>query len=119
MIGAVDEFGTPVLRLQVAGREFVAAIDTGFNGDLELPNDVAEHFQLDYLGTSDTVLAGGVVIREELYLIQFPFDGTVVEAQVAFAPVSGILIGTNLLRNYKLEISFVGRTVLLERVTHR
>lgn len=34
-----------------------------------------------------------------------------------FAPGREILVGTRLLRDYRLEIDFVARTLLLERVS--
>jgi predicted aspartyl protease len=119
MTGEVDETGTPILRLTVAGREWVATIDTGFNGDLELPEELAQHFAIKYVGESSTTLAGGQVIEEKLYSLDFPFDGGTVVAEAAFAPTDGILIGTGLFRDYRLEINFVTRTVLLEKVADR
>jgi predicted aspartyl protease len=100
----------------VAGSEWVAVIDTGFNGDLELPEALAPHFPAHGFGESETTLGGGNVIMEDLFFIEFPFDGELVEALVAFAPVGEILIGTNLLRNYRLEVNFVTGTVSLEKV---
>jgi predicted aspartyl protease len=116
MTGEVDDTGTPIVRLTVAGNEWVATIDTGFNGDLELPNILAPHFALTFVAESSTTLAGGQVIEEDIFSIQFPFDGEIVEAEASFAPTDGILIGTGLLRRHRLEINFVTRTVLLEKV---
>ena len=49
-------------------------------------------------------------------MTDLPFDGQSVEAAVTFVPGPEILIGTHLLREYRLEIHFVNRTVHLERV---
>ncbi|HJZ91991.1 MAG TPA: hypothetical protein VKE40_14045 [Gemmataceae bacterium] len=116
MTGEVDDTGTPVIRLSIAGRECLATIDTGFNGDLELPAELKDHFTVEYAGESSSTLAGGVVIEEDLYEVSFPFDNEIVVARVTFAPVQGILVGTGLLHNYRLEINFVTRTVVLEKV---
>jgi hypothetical protein len=51
-----------------------------------------------------------------VFLIDFPFDGHVVAADATFIEDDSILIGTALLRGYRLEIDFVARTVKLERV---
>ncbi len=48
--------------------------------------------------------------------MDFPFDGQTLEAEATFAPGAEILVGTHLLRQYRLEINFVSQTVLLERV---
>jgi predicted aspartyl protease len=37
IIGRVSEDGVPVITLEVEGEDWPAIIDTGFNGDLELP----------------------------------------------------------------------------------
>jgi hypothetical protein len=94
MTGEGDKTGTPILRLAVAGQEWVATIDTGFNGDLELPDTLAPHFTLKFVAESVTTLAGGKVIVEDIYSVQFPFDGEIVQAEASFAPTDGILIGT-------------------------
>jgi predicted aspartyl protease len=38
--GMVDERGVPVIELMVAGRKWSGLIDTGFNGYLELPEEL-------------------------------------------------------------------------------
>lgn len=116
MTGEVDSRGTSVLRLTIAGREWVAVIDTGFDGELELPDVLASHFRKRGGAPARTTLGGGTVIDEELFLIDFPFDGESVPALASFAPVSEILVGTELLLNYRLEVNFVARTVILERI---
>lgn len=35
--GTVSDVGVPTIILPIAGQEWSATIDTGFNGDLELP----------------------------------------------------------------------------------
>ena len=55
-------------------------------------------------------------VEEYLYLVDFPFDGRVVQAEATFVSGNRILIGTRLLREYSLQINFVNKTVHLERV---
>jgi hypothetical protein len=62
-----------------------------------------------------SALAGGQVIEEDAFLVDFPFDGISVLATATFVNGSQILIGTNLLREYRLQIRFVHKTVELER----
>lgn len=116
MTGEVDLRGSPILRLQVGDREWIAVIDTGFDGELELPEALAAHFQRTPSGPTRTTLGGGLVVDEELFLVDFPFDGEVIPASAVFAPVDEILIGTTMLLSYRLEINFVTRTVRLEKV---
>lgn len=62
-----------------------------------------------------SVLAGGQRITEELYGVNFLFDGKMIPAEATFVDDSSLLIGTHLLREYRLQIDFVRRTVVLER----
>ena len=96
-------------------RDWSATIDTGFNGDLELPDALREPLNAQYVGRATAALAGGQSVEEDLYLVDFPFDGRIVQAEATFVSGSRILIGTRLLREYSLQINFVSRTVQLER----
>jgi predicted aspartyl protease len=116
MTGEVDSRGTPIVRLTIGNREWVPVIDTGFDGDLELPEDLAAHFQKTSAGPLRTTVAAGAVIEEEIFFVDFPFDGDVVPVHTSFAPTTEILIGTGLLRRHRLEIDFVRRTVVLEKL---
>lgn len=115
--GEVSTNGVPTIRLSVAGREWAATIDTGFNGDLELPEALRTSLNIrDTFGLVKFALAGGQTIEEYVYIVDFPFDGRLVEAAVTFVSDNQILIGTRLLQDYWLQINFVTRTVALERV---
>lgn len=75
----------------------------------------ATHSMLISVGRATVALAGGQSVEEDVYLVDFPFDGRVVQAEVTFVYGSRILIGTRLLREYSLHINFVSRTIQLER----
>ena len=116
--GVVSPKGVPTILLPIAGQEWAATIDTGFNGDLELPEVLRASVNIvGYIGLLEFALAGGQTIEEDVYLVDFPFDGEVIEAEVTFVADSQILIGTYLLRDYRLQVNFVTRTVELERVS--
>jgi predicted aspartyl protease len=112
----VSPDGTPVVLLTVAGQTWPAVIDTGFNSDLELPNALHGYVNPRFLGPSESILAGGQRIYEDVFRVDFPFDGQTVIAEATFVPGSEILIGTGRLQAYRLEIHFPNRTVRLERV---
>ena len=116
MHGIVSDMGVPIITLFVAGQEWAATIDTGFNGDLELPEVLRNILKPQYVGKVTSALAGGQTIEEDVYLVDFPFDGDIIQARATFVIGSEILIGTHLLREYHLQIDFVRRTVVLERV---
>jgi predicted aspartyl protease len=113
--GAVSEQGVPTIELDVSGRRWTAIIDTGFNGALELPVSLQRTLTGRFVGRVTSLLAAGQTIEEDLYLVDFPFDGEVHQAEATFAAVEDVLIGTQLLRRHRLEIDFQKQTVLIER----
>src|SRR5438132_1513318 len=60
--------------LDVADREWKATIDTGFNGDLELPIALYPHVNPRFLATASSYLAADKMVMEGHYIIDFPFD---------------------------------------------
>ena len=114
--GTVSEQGVPSIELEIAGRRWVAVIDTGFNGDLELPAALRNDLAGQFVGRVTSLLAADQAIEEDLYLVDFPFDGEVLRTEATFATVNEVLVGTRLLRHHRLEIDFPNRTVAIERV---
>lgn len=115
--GTVNDDGTPVIRFAVAQQFLTAIIDTGFNGDLELPDELREHVNARFLCRVRSLLAAGQSVDEDNYLVEIQFDGKIVTAEATFSPGREILVGTHLLRRYRLEINFDQRSVVLERAT--
>jgi predicted aspartyl protease len=116
MTGEVNSEVTPVLHLNLAGLEWLAIIDTGFNGDLELPDVLAAHFGGIPSGQEHSMLADGSIVIDDLFMIDFPFDNQVVKARVSYAPARYVLIGTGLMADYRLEIDFPAKVVQLNCV---
>ena len=114
--GNVSSIGVPTVTLSIVGQNWAATIDTGFNGDLELPEDIRDSLNARYVGRMTSALAGGQTIDEDAYLVDFPFDGQTIQAETTFVSGTQILIGTHLLREYRLEINFVSRTVELVKL---
>ena len=63
-----------------------------------------------------SALSAGHRVEEDLHLVDFPFDGVLVQAEATFVKDGEILIGTGMLTNYRLEINFSTGKVLMERV---
>lgn len=114
--GHVTENSVPLIELQVASRTWPAIIDTGFNGHLELPLELQTHVNARFVGRVISALAGGQRLEEDVYLVDFPFDGQVVRASATFVSDRQILIGTRLLGRYELTINFAERSVVLREV---
>lgn len=114
--GQVSDAGVPTVSITVGGRAWDAVIDTGFNGDLELPRELQPYVHAQLQGRIVSVLAGGQMVEEDSYRVEFPFDSQLVVAEATFVPQGDILIGTHLLRQYRLAVDFPSRSVQLEQV---
>jgi predicted aspartyl protease len=116
--GVVDDSGLPTLELEIGGRLWKAVVDTGFNGDLELPYAIGPYVEAEFIGTGLFALGGGQQSVEETYRVQIPFDGALVGGEATFVNGDTILLGTGLLHQHHLQVNFVTCSVSLERVTH-
>ena len=67
IVGRVSLEGEPTITVSLAGRDWEAIIDTGFNGDLELPLSLQNSLSARYVGSVTSVLAGGQMTEEVLY----------------------------------------------------
>lgn len=113
--GEVDPGGIPYVNLPLAGRTGRAVVDSGFNGDLELPLPLRKQLDCTFAGPVMSYLAAGQAIEEDGYVVRLPFDGDLVSAETTFVDGDEILIGTRLLRDHVLTIDFPARTVRIER----
>jgi predicted aspartyl protease len=115
IVGTVTADGVPVIEVEVGGQGWRAIIDTGFNGELELPDSLRQHLNPQFVGRVTSLLAANQRIEEDVFLVDFPFDGRTFRVQATFVNGEEILIGTRLLRAYLLRIDFPARSVTLER----
>jgi clan AA aspartic protease len=113
--GIVAENGVPAINIEFGGRSWLAIIDTGFNGELELPARLEGQLNAEFVGRLTSLLAANQRIEEDVYLVDFPFDGNTVRAEATFVDGEEILIGTGMLREYRLEIEFPARILSLAR----
>ncbi len=113
--GIVTEDGVPAIEVEVGTRRWQAIIDTGFNGELELPEPVRPHVNAQFVGRAASLLAANQQIQEGVFLVDFPFDGQSVRAQATFVNGREVLIGTRMLRDYRLRVDFPARTVVIEK----
>lgn len=113
--GIITEDGVPVIDVEVGGQLWQAIVDTGFNGELELPDRLLWQVNARFVGRVVSLLAANQRIEEDVFLVDFPFDGRTVRAQATFVDGDEILIGTRLLRDYRLRIDFPARTVAIEK----
>ncbi len=113
--GIVTDDGAPAIGVQIGNQRWQAIIDTGFNGKLELPERLRSHVNARFIGRATSLLAANQRIEEDVFLVDFPFDGRTVRAQATFVDGDEIQIGTGLLGDYRLQIDFPARTVAIDK----
>ncbi len=76
--GSVTDDGVPAIDVQVGNQPWQAIIDTGFNGELELPERLRSHVNAQFVGRTTSLLAANQRLEEDVFLVDFPFDGRTV-----------------------------------------
>jgi clan AA aspartic protease len=102
--------------VEIGGQGWQAIIDTGFNGELELPERIRSQMNAQFVGRATSLLAANQRIEEDIFLVDFPFDGQTVRVQATFVDGDEILVGTRMLRDYRLRIDFPAQTLGIEKV---
>ena len=109
MTGSFTSEGEPTLPVHVAGPaealDVDAIVDTGFNGELTLPQEQIEALGLPEASVTTVTLADGRVREVQMYLAEARLDGQVRQVFVAEAPTTPLL-GTDLLWGFLLCIAF-------------
>ena len=126
LIGSVDQLGRPLVRLRLAGpnsEDFLALVDTGFNGHLMMGSQTAKTLGVELTGDATTVeLGNGASTSVYQGFTEVHWLGRSSRAQVLAssswvvrnpdAPVA--LVGTGLLRPHLLLVDFESATVEIE-----
>lgn len=112
MRGVVDSHGRALVEIDVrasdlATRHEVAAwIDTGFTGDLVLPQQMIDDLELPASGTVKAALADGSVVTLERYHCLVEWFGSERELEVVANAGQHPLLGVGLLVGLDLNISY-------------
>lgn len=120
MIGRVDNAGRALLDIELrkafeaAGRTFSVWIDTGFTGELVLPQSSIDELSLTLTGTVSAVLADGsqVVLRTYECVIAW-IDGSM-RLEVVANEGTCPLLGVGLLLERRLLIDYRSKLITLE-----
>ena len=112
MNGQVDSFGRALVIVSLRpssvadARDVQAWIDTGFNGDLVLPQQQIDDLKLPASGTVRAVLADGSEVTLQRYLCQIDWFGERRELEVVANDGEYPLLGVGLLLGLDLHISY-------------
>lgn len=109
MQGYIDENGKARIKLKVMGSEIDAVIDTGFEGDLSLPVQIATQLGLKLVGTETFELADGSLKQELIFSGMTKFGKGEEEVSIILTGSDDALLGTEMF-SY-LEINYEKETV--------
>jgi predicted aspartyl protease len=111
----VNEYGHPVVGITVVGSRGSATaeaiLDTGFDGDVCLPTQVAIQLGLELAATQLIELADGTRKRELVFAGEGVFEDELRKVEIILTEAQDTLIGSRLLADKILEIDFPKRTV--------
>jgi clan AA aspartic protease len=92
-----------VLGMNGAIHEVEAVIDTGFNEELTLPQDLIDALQLPYEGTETIRQSDGLEIKVSVHRCRILWDGTERSIFVQASPGTP-LVGMSLIYGYQLML---------------
>jgi clan AA aspartic protease len=90
-----------------------AVIDTGFDGSLCMPVEVAVQLGLELIGFQTVEYADGRMSRELVFLGSMILAGQERKVEISLTDAQEALVGTELLAHYTLEINFPRKSVRL------
>lgn len=120
VIGRVDEFGRALVELPVQSTSESQAenvhvwIDTGFTGELVLPQRLVEQLGLEKSGDVDASLADGSQNLLETYSSYINWFGTKRPIEVVASQAPFPLLGVGLLLGRRLIVDYSTLTVSIE-----
>ncbi len=114
--GFINSRREPFVRIQLLSKgnqaySHSAVIDTGFNGDLMIPDSLIVQCEWQWVGNEVYENASGDIVRENAFLGQIIWMGQPKRVYAMGSGVSDILIGTRLLKQNRLFIDFPARSV--------
>jgi clan AA aspartic protease len=120
MKGIVDESGRAILPIQIlcpkhpTGVQVDVWIDTGFTGDVVLPEFFIEDLELEVTGSIDGVLADGSQVELSTYHCQLDWFGRVRDLEVIANSGQTPLLGVGLLLAKELRVDYTNLELTLE-----
>ena len=112
MNGKVDSFGRALVTVALRPSDAAAAheiqvwIDTGFNGDLVLPQQLIDDLALPNSGTVKAILADGSEVTLQRYVCLIDWFGGQRDLEVVANEGEFPLLGVGLLMGLDLHISY-------------
>jgi clan AA aspartic protease len=109
--GIVNDREEPVINLHLITSKGHAhfhpvIIDTGFNGNLSVPEKLAKRYGWTWIGNESYEIATGDVVEQKVFLGEIRWFGSSQQVYAVASHAEDILMGTRLLRQQRLNIDF-------------
>lgn len=120
MKGVVDDSGRAILTIQIfcpkhpGGVKVHVWVDTGFTGDMVLPESLIEVLELEVTGSIDGILADGSQVELSTYHCQLDWFGRNRDLEVIANSGQTPLLGVGLLLAKELNIDYTNLELTLE-----
>ena len=120
MKGIVDDSGRAILPVEIlctkhpTGVQVDVWIDTGFTGDLVLPESLIKDLKLEVTGSIDGVLADGSQVELSTYHCQLNWFGRVKDLEVIANSGQTPLLGVGLLLAKERRVDYTNLELTLE-----
>lgn len=108
------ELGFALIDLEINNTKITAIIDTGFNGELLLPEQLIKRLNLKLFSKTDYVSIDGVGRDALLYSADLKLGDKSFSAEVVGSKSNFILIGMNILRDFRITLDGRKELVLVE-----
>jgi len=117
--GQINQAGSPILKITILGNKSKVTIDgildTGFDGFICLLIAIAVPLGLELIDVTDSELADGTIIQDELVFAgKILWNDTVVDVDILLTKSADTLIGTAMLANSDVRLNFRTGELLIE-----
>lgn len=112
--GYFNAYGEPVLRLDLGSSAIEVLIDTGFDGSLIVPSEVADGIEQVFEGFEEFHSVTGHIFVAAAYSMEINWLGQRTKVPIASSSeVNEALLGSHMLTNCHLTIDYGNRTVTI------
>ena len=104
----------PVIELDVSSSRIELLVDTGFNGSLIIPSQIANRLNLKFEGPEEFQSVTGETFLADAYSVEVDWLGRRIRVAVASSKdVKEAILGGHMLRGCRLSIDYGRRTVTI------
>ncbi len=113
--GHFNRSDEPVVELGIGSSRLELLVDTGFNGSLIIPSQIANRLDLRFEGSEGFQTVTGEGFLADTYSVEVDwFGGRIRVAVAASRHVNEAILGAHMLKDCRLMIDYGNRTVMIE-----